>query len=332
MAFFWPLGMAAILLFTGMLLVILSHFHPLQLFVLLSNFLLVALLLRWPAALVLALCSVSLAGLFFVQYTGEALHWKEMDSLQLRFFYGAFIFLGLLLAFFAYQEAFKRLDKRNEALQTREQDGQQSLVQLATEKQATLAALQHTGVGGLLTITRDLQTLPVKEEGKALLASLQNQLLPIALHLQGIDTRSQDYLRLEIGDLVIHSWCNELREVATQKGLTARIYCNHNTKCEQITCDPRRLTQLVVDSMVALHAQLEEQEDAPPILLRIEDTSLSYPLPDVEKSYIKRVPAVHLAITVGDDLPVVRDSYSPNLNGTNSMAPVTAQDLARLCR
>ena len=330
MTFFWPLGMAAILLFTGALLVILSHFHHLQIFVLLMNFFVATLLLGWPLALTLAISGVGAALWFFGWYTGLALPMGDVGPLEFRLLYTLLVFIPFLFAFFAYQKSYRLLGVKNEALQHRDKDRQESLLQVAAEKQAALAALQHTGVGGLLTITRDLQTLPVKEEGKALLASLQNQLLPIALHLQGIDTRSQDYLRLEIADLSIHSWCNELRNTATQKGVTALIYCNHNTKCEQITCDPRRLTQLVVDSMVALSTQLEGQEDTSPILLRIEDTSLSYPLPDIEKKYIKNVPAVRLAITVGDDLPVVRDSYSPNLNGANPMASITAQDLAKL--
>lgn len=326
MTFFWPLGMAAILLFTGALLVIMSHFHPLQLFVLLANFLLVALLLRWPMALVLAFSSISLAGLFFMQYTGEALHWEELGSLQLRFLYGVFIFLGLLLAFFAYQEAFKRLGQRNEALQTREQDQQAHLIQVAAEKQAALAALQHTGVGELLMITKDLQRVP--EEGKALLASLQKRLLPIAFHLQGIDARAQDYLRLKIAKLSLKRWCKEIKEKVTQKGVALTIYCRHDAKADEINGDEHQLTSLIVKSILALNDQVEDLEDKPALLFRLEDTHLNYSLEDVRPGYVKQVPAIRLSITVGDDLPPVADSYHPNLNGFKHSE--TGEDPAQL--
>ena len=61
-------------------------------------------------------------------------------------------------------------------------------------------------------------------------------------------------------------------------------------------------------------------------MFRIEDTRLSYPLPDVDKDYIKYVPAVRIAITVGDDLPEVQGSYSADLNG---LTPQTSEELAR---
>lgn len=329
MTFFWPLGMAAILLFTGMLLVILSHFHPLQLFVLLANFLLVALLIRWPAAIVLAVINISLAGLFFEQYTGESLRWEEMGSLQLRFLYSAFIFTGLLLAFFAYQEAFKRLGQRNEALQHREKYQQKSLLQAATEKKAALTAFQHTGAEKLLSIMRRLQDMHVAKEDEEQMKALQKELLPIAFHLQGIGTRSQDYLRLQVAKLTLKAWCNDIKEAVIKKGVTTSLYCKHSTKLQEINCDPVRLTELLVSSIVALSAQAETSEDKPTILFKLEDTHLSYPLPDVKPGYVKQVPAVRLAITIADDLSPVNDSYHPDLNGPSYANTDTTEKLAQ---
>ncbi|MEL6661012.1 MAG: sodium:solute symporter family protein, partial [Bacteroidota bacterium] len=134
--FFWPLGTAAILLFTGTLLVIISHFNAVQVFVLVANFLLMTLFLRWPTAVVLALLSVSSAALLFVQHTAQALPWEAIGPLQLRFLYSVLIFTGLLLAFFAYQEGYKRLINKNVALQHRDKDRQASLIQVSAEKQA----------------------------------------------------------------------------------------------------------------------------------------------------------------------------------------------------
>lgn len=333
LSFFWPLGMATILLFTGMLLVILSHFHPLQVLVLIMNFLLVALLLRWPLALLLTFISISSAALFFVQYTGEALRWVELGSVQFRFLYSFFVLTGLLLAFFAYQESYKRLGKKNEALQTREKDGQASLVRVATEKQAALAALQYTGVEKLLTITRELEAMHVTEEDKERMKALQTELLPIAFQLQGLNTRAQDYLRLQKADLPLKAWCNEIKSVVIEKGVTARMHCNNKSEFEQLNCDPQGLTSLIVNSIMLLNKHLESQalEDTPLIFFKIEDTRLSYPLEDVKPGYIKYVPAVRIAITVSDDLPVVKDSYSAELTGSSQpTSETTVEELARL--
>jgi len=328
--FFWPLGTAAILLFTGTLLVIISHFNAVQVFVLVANFLLMTLFLRWPTAVVLALLSVGSAALLFVQHTAQALPWEAIGPLQLRLLYSVLIFTGLLLAFFAYQEGYKRLINKNVALQHRDKDRQASLIQVSAEKQAALTALQYTGVEKLLTITRKLETMHVAEEDKEEMKALQNELLPIAFHLQGLNTRAQDYLRLEKAYLTLEGWCDEIKAAVVKQGITTRIYCNNKSECEQLKCDPQSLTSLVVHSMMLLNTQLEALEDTPPILFRVEDTQLSYPLEDVRKGYIKYVPAVRIAITVSDDLPVVQDSYSAELNGSGQLTPETVEELARL--
>ena len=327
---FWPFVMAAVLLFVGTLLVILGHFQAVNVFVLVANFMLTTLLLRWPTAVVLMLLSVSSATLFFVQYTEQALPWEAIGPLQLRLLYVVLIFTGLLSAFFAYQESVKRLGRQNVALQHRDKDRQASLIQISAEKQAALAALQYTGVEKLLTITRELESMHVAEEEKERMKALQNELLPIAFHLQGLNTRAQDYLRLEKAYLTLEGWCDEIKAAVVKQGVTARIYCNNKSKFEQIKCDPQGLTSLVVHSMMFLNTQLEALEDIPPILFRVEDTQLSYPLEDVKPGYIKYVPAVRIAITVSDDLPEVQESYSAELNGTGQPpTPETAEELAK---
>ncbi len=63
--------------------------------------------------------------------------------------------------------------------------------------------------------------------------------------------------------------------------------------------------------------------------MSIEDTELTYPLPDVAEEYIKHVPAVRILITAADDLPELQASYRPNLAGTNQVEPQTTDDLTR---
>ncbi|MEL6359011.1 MAG: HD domain-containing protein, partial [Bacteroidota bacterium] len=142
----------------------------------------------------------------------------------------------------------------------------------------------------------------------------------------------QDYLRLEKAYLPLEDWCDEIKATVVNQGVSVRMHCNNKSECEQIQCDPQGLTSLIVNSILLLNKHVESQalEDTPPILFRVEDTRLSYPLEDVKPGYIKYVPAVRIAITVSDDLPVVKDSYSAELNGTSQPpTPKTAEELAK---
>ena len=332
-AFFWPLGLGTVLFFAGALLAIMSHFHPLQMVVLMINLLIAVLLLRWHLALFLAFGFITFAFLFFKHVTGAVLSSVAWDTLQLNSLYslyGLLLFSGVLIVLFKNQNEYEQLGRHNAALHNREKDHQASIVRIATEKQATLAALQYAGVEELLTITRELETMHVAEEEKERMKALQTKLLPIAFHLQGLNTRAQDYLRLQKTEMPLEGWCDEIKAAVVKQGVTARIYCNNKSECEQIQCDPQGLTSLVVHSMVLLNTQLDALEDTPPILFRIEDTQLRYPLEDVKPGYIKYVPAVRIAITISDDLPVVKDSYSAELNGTSQPpTPKTVEELAR---
>jgi Na+/proline symporter len=67
-AFFWPIGIGGILFFAGTLLVIMSHFHHMQVMIMVINLLMAVLLLRWPLALFLAFMGTT-GGCFFFRIT-----------------------------------------------------------------------------------------------------------------------------------------------------------------------------------------------------------------------------------------------------------------------
>ncbi|MEL6358902.1 MAG: hypothetical protein AAFQ01_03085, partial [Bacteroidota bacterium] len=107
-ALFWPLGISAILFFAGTLLVIMSHFHHMQIMVLMINFLITVLLLRWPLAFIVALSGMGLAVVFFEQYTGLPIPYSEATSLQFRLLYGLLLFTGSLIALFSKKVSLQR--------------------------------------------------------------------------------------------------------------------------------------------------------------------------------------------------------------------------------
>ncbi|MEL6413064.1 MAG: hypothetical protein AAFQ08_02990, partial [Bacteroidota bacterium] len=210
--FFWPLGISALLFFAGTLIALMSHFNTMQLMVLVLNFMIAVLLLQWHLAVILAAIGVSAALLFFQYYTGEALPWGALGDLQFRLLYGLMLFVSFCIALFKSKQAYAHLDKKNKALTRLEKEHQDRHLQANLEMQKTFSALQNTGIEELLTISRELHAVQAMPENTVLLQAIRTKLIPIVFQLQGIDTRAQDYLRLQIAPLEIKAWWEAVKE------------------------------------------------------------------------------------------------------------------------
>jgi hypothetical protein len=90
MAFFWPLGICTILFCAGTLLVILGHFHHIQIMIQMLNLLMAVLLLRWPLAFFLALIGAYAAVGYFTYCTGTMPPVRMLGSIQM--IYGLLFF------------------------------------------------------------------------------------------------------------------------------------------------------------------------------------------------------------------------------------------------
>ena len=325
--FFWPLSIGVILFVAGALIVLMSHFHPIQMMVLVINLLIAVLLLQWPLALCLALAGVSLAVWIFRQHTGELLPWSELGSIQFRMIYGLLIFTSLLIALFTHKNAYKQLGKRNEVLTRLDQESKASLLQAAVEHNKALQAVQSSSMAQLLTIAKDLQTIQVTGVESEKLHAIQAALVPVAFQLQGIDARAKDYLRLQITTFPIQSWLETVQEKLREKDITQLVFLQQQRQHSALTGDLAQLTTLLTKSIVALQVQAEEQEKNPTIILALEDTLLSYALPDVAEGYTRQVPALRIAITTKDTLPPLPPSYEPSLASTTPTAPDTPEAL-----
>lgn len=323
--FFWPLGISAILFFAGTLLVIMSGFHTMQVMVLMINLLIAVFLLSWSFALILALSGVGLAVVFFKAYTGVALPWGELGSLQFRMFYGLLLVSSLLIVLFRGKQAYAQLGRKNEILMRLDQENKASFLQAAVAHNKALQAVQSSSMHHLLTIAKDLQTIQVKGAEAEKLHAIQAALVPIAFQLQGIDARAQDYLRLQITAFPIQPWLNAVQERLRAKDIRhlVRLKQTHQT----LIGDSESLTALLTKSIVALQAQIEDQEEDTLIVLALEDTLLCYPLPDVAKGYTRLVPALRIAITTKDALPPLAPSYKPSLASSVPTSPDTSAAL-----
>ena len=183
----------------------------------------------------------------------------------------------------------------------------------------------------MLQVAKDLQELHVEKGDVSKLHTLEATLIPLAFQLQGIDTRAQDYLRLQVAAVPIKQWLSTVQENLLEKGIDLPIRCQQTTQHKELVCDPERLATLLIKSIAALQEQATGQEDEQrPLLLGLEDTWLHYPLPDVAKGYIKKVKALRMVVTTADSLPALAPCYWPDLTTAAPTAPATPQTLEQL--
>lgn len=208
-----------------------------------------------------------------------------------------------------------RLDQENKA----------GLLQAAVEHNKALQAVQSSSMAQLLTIAKELQSIQVKGAEAEKLHTIQTALVPVAFQLQGIDARAKDYLRLQISTFPIQSWLDTVQEKLHEKGITQLVCLQQQRQHSALTGDLAQLTTLLTKSIAALQAQ--EQEESPTVVLALDDTLLSYALPDVAEGYTRQVSALRITITTQGTIPSLATSYKPSLGSTVSTAPDTPEAL-----
>jgi len=289
------------------------------------SIMLLIVLADWAMFVGLSIVGIALAmGLYKLAIGPVSMH---MDLTTNYTFFYAVTFSTLIGLLFARRKE-QRITQVHSLLKGQGEAHQASLLRLAAENQSALKALQNTGVSDLLAMAKELHALDVKKAGLSKLEALESKLIPMAFQIQGIDTRSQDYLRLHIKEYrPIEELLNSVKNSLQENGIQASVKVTSETQHQKITGDAEQLVNLLSKSMASLQGAIEEEEQT--ILMALEDTQLSYPLPDVEKGYIKSVLAVRIAITVSDDLPVVKDSYMAELSGSSQTpVPETVEGLA----
>ncbi|MEL6607118.1 MAG: HD domain-containing protein [Bacteroidota bacterium] len=235
--------------------------------------------------------------------------------------------VGLLFA----RRKEQHITQERRFLKGRGEAQQVNLLKSAVENRKVLKALQNTGAGNLLTMIRSLHELDVKKADSAKLEALERDLIPVAFQLQGIDTRSQDYLRLHIQeDRPIEELLSAVKEKLQVSGIRASVKSINEAQCQTVTGDFEQLTDLITESIALLQGAFKEDDEEQIILISLKDTQLTYPLPDVEKNYIKHVPALRVAMTTTEQVPAVAPSYTPDLNGSGKMSSEATQELDRL--
>ena len=189
-----------------------------------------------------------------------------------------------------------------------------------------LRVIQNTGLDSLLKVTKKLKGINVTNgEDVSKLHAIEATLFPMAFQLQGIDTRAQEHLRLQVASVPIQHLLTKVRKNLSNNGSKQPIRYQQAIQHRELVCDPERLTILISKSIDLLQKQSEgfQDQEKPPLLLALEDTWLLYPLPDVEEGYVKRVKAVRIVVTTEESLPTLAPSYQPDLTTLSITDPAT---------
>ena len=286
-------------------------------------------LVDWLTFLLLAILGVGLGCLFYRLALGPIDLQLDFTTGYLLVYQGIFATLiGLLFA----RRQQKRANKVQKKLVHRDKETQTSLLKTADERFKALKTLQDARVHNLLKVAQDLQGLPVEGEAAQKLQAIEAMLIPMAFQLQGIETRTEEYLRLQVGSVPIEQWLTKVQEKLQDDGVAQPIRCQQATQHKELVCDSEQLITLLIKSIAALQERPEEQQEdgEQPLLLGLEDTWLHYPLPDVAEGYIKKVQALRIVVTQEENLPVLAPSYQPNLTTSRLITSTTPRALEQL--
>ncbi|MEM7055481.1 MAG: sodium:solute symporter family protein, partial [Bacteroidota bacterium] len=330
-AFFWPLGICGILFFAGTLLVIMSHFHIMQVMILMINLLMALLLLRWPLALILASSGIVGAVIFFKQYTGLPTLPGDFGSLQFRVIYGLLLFSSFLIALFKHKQATEKLKAKNVSLTNTNQETTHELLTFSQDQAKFIKTFRESGALGLnklvalsKRIVQKTKELNLSKELIQDITQLHEKLTPIALHLDKLDHRATGYLRLEVTTIKLDTLLEAVEDKLHVQGLAKYISWRRITKHKEVQCDVGKIASVLVNSISFIRNVASKER---PILLALEDTQLGYPISTVEPDYTKKISALRITLTTARTLPILEELYLAQMGEEILPTPETTTDL-----
>jgi len=326
MAFFWPLSIAFILFFAGTLLAIMSHFHHMQVMVMMINLLIAVLLLRWPLALFLAFTGTYAAVFFFAHYTGSALPLSTFGSLQM--IYLILLFASLLIALKG-QQVYRGLVISY--AQLKEDNRFTSQVFLATLRhQARLQQEASIYPVEALEPTESLQEFhqaPTKSQVMASNAALHQHVYTLDTlnkYLQQVLHLAQEPIHLVVENVALTALWQEVLKTLYQHPQAVKVLIQHNTTTQSLRGDGEKIRKLLLDAV--FYAASQQKADRP-VLVGIEDTQLAYPILSIP-GYIKQVKSVCIAITTEVALPSLKKWYVGSVEHQALRWPRDMEELA----
>ena len=328
--FFWPLGIGAILFFAGTLLVIMSHYHHMQVMIMMINILVAVLLLQWPLVLFLGLTGAYAAIWCFKQYTGAALLLSTFGAMQMVYL---IILFTCLLIVLKSRQAYRGLATAHAQMKT--ENNFTSQMWLATLR--GWAKLHHDATSyspKVLQQTRQLEEQlhpynnrdPTKAQliaDNATLHQYTYQLDIINKHLNQVLHQAQQPMTLNVKQISLTEIQEDALSTLYQHQQATNVITQHRTVCQTLGADPQKIQRLLTSGLAYTMAH---QQDQQPILVGFADTHLTYPVSSIP-GYIKHVQALCITMTTTKARPSIHRHYLGCIDHEATQWP---QDIAAL--
>jgi hypothetical protein len=336
LAWLWPLIIFYTLFFVGGMLVIMSGFQSNQILIFMLNIVMTVLLTYWPLALTLAVGGLGAATLVFKWNMGEIIVANHGIPLSFQLSYGLLLFSSLLIALFRFKQANKDLEAKHIYLRFTYQETTQNLIKARRYEERFMKALNTEGVEELnkvVTFSRQLQERAKTMDAQLLPADFkkdfitwQEQLTATAQYLKILAHRTTAYLRLEVETAPIATVVQQAIKLLLVQEIEPipQVRVQNDASNQELEADLPKMKQVLVNAF--LYAQGKQQYAHKPIVLRIEDTLLSYTINGAEDS-IKQVSAICFTVTTSDKPAPTEPIYLGNLGQVSLWIPQVSENL-----
>ncbi|XWN35112.1 MAG: HD domain-containing protein [Roseivirga sp.] len=327
---FWHLTLLYCIPFTSTVMFLLTQGSTEWLINVAITIMFLIVLVDWMSFVILTALGIGLGFLFYTQLIGPINIQLDFSSGYLLVYQGLFATLIGLLFARRKQQRFDALATHNQALTLVGEENKEKLLEAVRERVRIIQTLKHARIQDLLQVAKLIKDLRLKAKKVPDLlevtTQLEGTLIPMTLQLRGIEDRATNFLRLSVEQLTIQALLEAVKGQLVAQGKDQGIQFYTQTKHQELSCDPKRIQELLVSSIKALQGASDEA----PILVGIEDTILSYPLPSVLPDFLKNVKALRMTLTTRSTLPPLWEGYRVQLEGGELTTPETAQELMLL--
>ena len=331
MTFAWPIITGYMLFFVGGTLVIMSHFHRVQVMIFMLNLIISSLLFSWPLLLLLFIAGIMGTKLMFFEH--------DIYAVEFKISYIVFLLTSCVIAIIRFRQIKKKLHKKHAYLLDNYKAMSDELVQVLSHEERFIKALDIEGIDELqktVELGKELQKkihqiAPnlLTQELENSLITFKNRLSSTAQYLGILAHRATTYLRLEVGTTSIKSLLYDVLDFLVLENLTniPQVTFKKRTKSKYIECDTDKIKKLLLNAILYMQAQNSTNKAI--ISISVTDATLGYAMNSLQ-GYMKKVPAFHFTVTDASQLPDIEEVYLSTMEQTSLDIPLDRNSLLML--
>lgn len=283
----WNMAIPYVLLFSPMLLVIISNFGQFQLMILMVNIIIIAILLRWQLVIPMMIISVISATEFYKWFIGGEVVNLDIGTLQFKIMYLLLLVSSALIAFLKPKQTYAELSEVLKGeWETKLTKLTQELIKVAQHQEEFFGRIDtpekkqfHTLRLQIKELYEKLQTAHGKQQISDITKNIYEATRQIeagASYLSTLIYRVRNQVDIKLTKVNIIQLINEVIDDC-QKLSQQDFYVisEYKIKHQEILCDKEKLTQ-VIESMLMYAVKNSVNND--PINILLEDDTLLFNL------------------------------------------------------